>query len=720
VQKPSILLLSACLALGLSLTNVTGSAAQSISIRLDMGTVTVEVLADGKPVAGATVTTPEGQSFGGPLRTDASGLVMLSLSPGLIDIGVTKIGYEPAITRINVAAGTDRTVRLVLTPAQTRPNQDEIVASTLTGRRMDDQAIPVSVLGRDRIEAGMLMQPGDIARLLNEMPGLRVQTTTPVLGTSIVRMRGLPGRYTRLLSDGMPLFGDRPGGYALLRIPPMDLNRVEVIKGAASAFYGSDALAGAVNLLSRQPGSQPGREFLFSQSAPGATDGVLWLSTPETGATRSWSSTFLTSMHRQEENDVDDDGWSDLPKYARGVVRTRVFWDNRRGRKISGHAGATVETREGGNETIREKLETKTADGGLSGQMILGNGDIVAGSGVLFVQSRTRDFSDARERDRMQTATIELSLRRERTRNTWVAGMGIDWYALRSVDALPTTYVSTRGGLFLHDDFTAAPWLVLSGRVRLDHHNLYSLLFSPSGSVLFRGEKWQARVSASQGYFTPRPLTEEMEAAGLARMTFEEQYEKETARSFSADVMHKTSAGDLTFTVFRTQIDDPALVDRSTYTLRTESDPVVAQGVEISGTARRAAFSLTGNYLFANTRQGGGEALALTPRHSVGLIAAVAGTRGRISVDVSVTGEQRLDANPYRFASEPYTLVGVLGEYRFGRLGLFVTAENLTDVRQTDWDPIVRPLRDVDGRYTVDAWAPLAGRLISGGFRILF
>ena len=101
-------------------------------------------------------------------------------------------------------------------------------------------------------------------------------------------------------------------------------------------------------------------------------------------------------------------------------------------------------------------------------------------------------------------------------------------------------------------------------------------------------------------------------------------------------------------------------------------------------------------------------------------IAAISGTRGRISVDVSVTGEQRLDANPYRSVSEAYTLVSVLGEYRFGRLGLFVTAENLTDVRQTDWDPIVRPARDVDGRYTVDAWAPLAGRMISGGLRILF
>ena len=84
------------------------------------------------------------------------------------------------------------------------------------------------------------------------------------------------------------------------------------------------------------------------------------------------------------------------------------------------------------------------------------------------------------------------------------------------------------------------------------------------------------------------------------------------------------------------------------------------------------------------------------------------------------TGEQRLDANPYRSRSEPFGMVSVLGEHPFGRWRLFVTAENLTDVRQTSWDPIARPARDVDGRWTVDAWAPLRGRAFNGGIRVSF
>ena len=51
---------------------------------------------------------------------------------------------------------------------------------------------------------------------------------------------------------------------------------------------------------------------------------------------------------------------------------------------------------------------------------------------------------------------------------------------------------------------------------------------------------------------------------------------------------------------------------------------------------------------------------------------------------------------------------------------LFINGENLTGVRQTRWDPLLRPTRAADGRWTVDAWAPLEGRNINGGVRVRF
>ena len=155
----------------------------------------------------------------------------------------------------------------------------------------------------------------------------------------MARMRGLRGQYTRLLSDGVPLYFDHPGGLAPVQIPTMDLDRIEVIAGGASALFGANALAGSVNLLSRRPGKEPDREFLLNQSSPDATDAVLWLSSPPTG---SWSRTTLVGAHRQNERDVDDDGWSDIPGYRRGVARQRVFWDNGAGEIGQRHGGRDV------------------------------------------------------------------------------------------------------------------------------------------------------------------------------------------------------------------------------------------------------------------------------------------------------------------------------------------------------------------------------------------
>ena len=84
------------------------------------------------------------------------------------------------------------------------------------------------------------------------------------------------------------------------------------------------------------------------------------------------------------------------------------------------------------------------------------------------------------------------------------------------------------------------------------------------------------------------------------------------------------------------------------------------------------------------------------------------------------TGTQSLEENPYREVSQPYVILGLLAERQFGRFRLFVNGENLTGVRQTKWDPLVREQRAPDGRWTVDAWAPLEGRNINGGLRLRF
>ena len=132
----------------------------------------------------------------------------------------------------------------------------------------------------------------------------------------------------------------------------------------------------------------------------------------------------------------------------------------------------------------------------------------------------------------------------------------------------------------------------------------------------------------------------------------------------------------------------------------------------------------TSTYSYVYSREDGDSVrqdVALTPRHSAGFVGMWEEEEwGRIGLEVYYTGRQRLEVNPYRTTSVPYVIVGALVEKRVGRARLFLNAENLTNVRQTHWDSMLRPSRGVDGRWTVDAWAPLDGWGINGGVRLGF
>jgi len=166
-------------------------------------------------------------------------------------------------------------------------------------------------------------------------------------------------------------------------------------------------------------------------------------------------------------------------------------------------------------------------------------------------------------------------------------------------------------------------------------------------------------------------------------------------------------------------------VDRApSYVLRSLPDPTTNVGLELLGTLRRQPFSVTTTYTYVRARETVNaieEDVPLTPRHGAGIVGMWEKEDvGRVGIEWYYTGRQSLDENPYRTVSEPYMILGLLAERQFGRVRLFINGENLTSVRQTRWDPLLRSTRAADGRWTVDAWAPLEGRNINGGLRIRF
>lgn len=617
-------------------------------------------------------------------------------------------------------------------PRPTPPIEHEeevIVTATRTGGRIDDQPTRVEVLGREEIEEKMLMTPGDIVMMLNEMGGMRVQTTSPSLGAASVRIQGMKGRYTRVLFDGLPLAGQQVGGLGLLQIPPMDLGQVEVIKGVASALYGAGAMGGVINLVARRPQDDPVREVLFNQSTVGATDVVGFLSG---WLSKHVGATLTTGGHRQSKDDIDDDGWYDLAGYTRGVIRPRVFWDNGAGRSGWATVGFTGESREGGAvaDGARrfghpESIDTKRVDVGGSYQEVVNDTLLLTGRVAATLQRHDHLFGSTSENDRHTNVFAEAALRGAAGRHTWVGGVAFERESFDPLHVPQFAYYHRVPGVFAQDDIRWNDWLTVSASARLDLHHTYGTFFSPRVSALIRRDGWTSRVSAGTGYFASTPLTEETEAAGLSGLRMDAPLEAETGRSYSIDVTRAIGIASITGTLFGSSVDHSIQVDREdAYRIFNSDSPATNTGLEILGTVRQAPYALTGTYTFVRSREQDGGTRAespLTPRHSVGLVAMwEREDLGRIGLEYYFTGAQRLEANPYRDRSKAYSIVGLLAERKIGRLKVFVNAENLTNVRQTRFDPLVRPSRAIDGRWTVDAWAPLDGRSINAGIRASF
>ena len=166
-------------------------------------TIRVEVAAASEPVEGAEVTV-NGKS----VRTGQAGTATTVVPPGDVKVSVTKDGYFPATASLLADAVRESVLRVELEPRKTVEEEIKVYA-TRNDVRIQDSPLHVEVLEREEIEEKILMTPGDIVMMLNEMGGMRVQTTSPSLGAASVRIQGMRGRYTRFLSDGLPLFGSR-------------------------------------------------------------------------------------------------------------------------------------------------------------------------------------------------------------------------------------------------------------------------------------------------------------------------------------------------------------------------------------------------------------------------------------------------------------------------------------------------------------------------------
>ncbi len=230
------------------------------------------------------------------------------------------------------------------------------------------------------------------------------------------------------------------------------------------------------------------------------------------------------------------------------------------------------------------------------------------------------------------------------------------------------------------------------------------------------------RLSAGTGFVAPTPFIEETEAAGLSHVRPLGDLEPERGRSASFDIGWQRGAIELNASVFGSQIRAPLFLRGNE--ILNATGPVSTRGSEFIARYHVEGMDLIATHMYvwsteADPDGDGRREVPLNPRHTAGVDWLWSITRSiRLGVEFFYTGRQRIDESPYREASEPYLLSGFVAEWRVGRARLFVNVENLSDVRQTNYDSLVRPSPGPLGVWTVDAWGPLEGRILNGGIRL--
>ena len=256
--------------------------------------------------------------------TNAEGYYHLEDLPlGKQTIEARATGYHAEKQTIEVEKNTKQTINFVLTTDEIA--LDEVVVSSnrsISLRRNAPTLVNVIDTRTFNITNSTCLAQG-----LNFQPGVRTEDNCANCGFSQVRINGLDGHYSQILIDSRPVFSALQGVYGLEQIPANMIERVEVVRGGGSALYGSSAIGGTINIITKEPLSNYAElTHTFTAYEGGKT---FENNTTVNTSIVSNNNKAGFSVYGQSRNrggyDRDQDGYTDLPKLINKTIGMGAF-----------------------------------------------------------------------------------------------------------------------------------------------------------------------------------------------------------------------------------------------------------------------------------------------------------------------------------------------------------------------------------------------------------
>ena len=326
------------------------------------------VESDEKPVPFANISI-SGTNQG--VSADIDGQFSIMIKRENQDLTIQAIGFKTRTITINAEDYVQKD--LLINLEEDALGLDQVVISATRNRiNLKEAPVIVNVLNSKLFNA---TQSASVAETLNFQPGVRVETNCQNCGFTQVRLNGLDGSYTQVLINSRAVFSALNSVYGLEQIPTSILDRVEVVRSGGSALFGSNAIAGTINIITKDPVLNTwninSNLSLINGEIP---DRVLNL-TGSVVAEDLNSGVTIFGMNRDRGAfDANGDGFTEITELTNNTLGAKAFLKPSETSKISLDLTALKEYRRGGDRLdlaphltdITEQLDHNTFIGGLT------------------------------------------------------------------------------------------------------------------------------------------------------------------------------------------------------------------------------------------------------------------------------------------------------------------------------------------------------------------
>lgn len=292
--------------------------------------------------------------------TDATGHYFLRNIPeGRHQLIVSGLGYKKEEREVDIVKGKSLEVNFVVKEDRIQLETVVVSANRNEINRREAPSV-VNVLGSKILEnTGSVC----LAQGLNFQPGLRVESNCQNCGFQQVRINGLEGAYSQILIDSRPIFSSLAGVYGIEQIPSNMIDRVEVVRGGGSALYGSNAIAGTINIITKEPISNSltlsNTTTFIHQKSP---DIYTTLNASLVSDDFSRGVVLFGSIRQRVPMDYDKDGFSEIGKQNLKNIGFRAYQKLGSQFKITAEYHNMYEFRRGGDLFERPPHEANIAE----------------------------------------------------------------------------------------------------------------------------------------------------------------------------------------------------------------------------------------------------------------------------------------------------------------------------------------------------------------------